>query len=348
MIKSQTNNECNIIEESKCNPFDSESNYLKEFKFESFNSTNIESIPSNSNIPFLPSMITTSKLSSSNISPISTMKQNNIDSFNSIIANNNIPLVPPIKIISRHYIPTNKITKEHILTVIGKRNEFNEDRICRTQTDMKNLKLQFSEFARERIKKDYCNYVNSKFGWNTRTFRGLKEYLKGMNWTDDLAKDIYDLTYKRFFSPTYYHWDKKIENEFCKTNGYEYEGESNNEKGCLAILATSIKNDLNKQLRSVTKRFLGHEVRRRADNNITSDKMKRNRYGHDFNLNFVKISDNDNINGKDYLQSLVMELKVKLSNAEKELSKRNEPKVSDYLCISVILFIYYHIHNLYQ
>ena len=87
---------------------------------------------------------------------------------------------------------------------------------------------------------------------------------------------------------------------------------------------------MNKQLRSVTKRFLGHEVRRRADNNITSDKMKRNRYGHDFNLNFVKISDNDNINGKDYLQSLVMELKEKLSNAEKELSKRNEPKVSDY------------------
>ena len=353
MIKNQTFNKSNIFEESKWNAFDTDDLSFNvqsipsniKIPFGSFNPTNIEPITSNNNIPLFPSMSDIPKLSSTNISAVSSnikIPYNNVDSFNSasitepLPSNNNIT---PIKIISRHYIPTNKITKEHIKSIIGNRNGFNEDRICKTRTDMENLKLQFSEFARDRIKKDYCNYVCSKFGWNICTFKGLKENLKGMIWNDDLAKDLYDLTYKRFYTPTYYHWDKNIEHEFCQTNGYEYDGESNNEKGCLAILATSIKNDLNKQIRSVTKQFLGYEVRRRADNNINSDKLKRKRYGHDFNINFVKISNNDNLNRKENLQNLVMELKEKLANAEKELSERNEPKISEYFYINVMLFI---------
>ena len=197
----------------------------------------------------------------------------------------------------------------------------------KTQKDIKLLKYAFTEVAQNEIKKGYCEYISTHFNWQTCSFKGLKEKLKTFKWNEDLARKLYDLMYGIFFSPSYHNWDRKIEKDFLEKHGYQYDKKNPDVKGCFAILATSIKNDLNKQLHKLTKIHHNHEVIRRSDNNSKSDNNKRKRYGHGYNAIFERSLKPVNYRKKSNLEHLVQELKEKLANAEQELQRRSENQV---------------------
>ena len=106
------------------------------------------------------------------------------------------------------------------------------------------------------------------------SIRDVKDYIKG-EWTTKLQEDLYEMRYMCFFGPTCYKWDILLDNEFRAHMNIEYINDDGSEKGCFAIVTTTLKNDINKQLRNLMINHHHQFVRRRSVSHPKDDHDKR-------------------------------------------------------------------------
>ena len=140
---------------------------------------------------------------------------------------------------------------------------------------MRSLKRSFKEAAREVIETSYINKVN-KMGWCIHEKQKILNksqmytYIKSNDLNEEkLMRDLWELQYERFRNEDS-ELIQSFVNQFMTENYMVYQDDGEEKKksgsGCFEVIAISIKNDINKQIRGITKESYKWIIRQRYDN----------------------------------------------------------------------------------
>ena len=140
---------------------------------------------------------------------------------------------------------------------------------------MKQLKRSFKLCARDVIEKSYINAAN-KLGWCNESKQDilnksqLFKYIKSnCLCEEDLMRHLWMLQYERFRKEDS-GLIQKFVNNYMKENNIQYKDDEDAKKkkssGCMEVIAISIKTDINKQIRSITKERYKWIIKERHDN----------------------------------------------------------------------------------
>lgn len=188
--------------------------------------------------------------------------------------------------IRKDYIPRDKITDAHIISIIGSKYKYSKEIINKEKISCQNMKDEFNKFARRKIKSGFIDAVNS-MQWNIKgqpitNMQDLKNYIASHKWDEVLQKQLHYLHYKRFkIDMKYCRWDHILSNEFCKFKNIKYfqdkedtraliAGKERNKRTrpCFPILAVAIKSDINCNIRKTCKKIHNACIKERADDII--------------------------------------------------------------------------------
>ena len=179
-----------------------------------------------------------------------------------------------ITTIKRNYLPRDVVNEKHVIQVF-KNYEYKRDLIEQEIKKMKTLKRSFKQSARNVIEKSYVEAAND-LGWCRADKQKILNkgqmfgFIKSNNMEEmNLMRDLWDLQYERF---------RKYDGELIKSfvtkymddNNIVYEenldGNRKTGSGCMEVIATAIKTDINKQIRGITKERYKWVVKERHEN----------------------------------------------------------------------------------
>ena len=184
--------------------------------------------------------------------------------------------------ITKDYLPRDKVTKEHIISIIGTRYTYDTNMVELEMAKCQLMKSKFLRFSRNEIVKGYVK-VAGNLGWKLEgqpitKMSHLYEYIQIQKWDEKLRKELHFLQYKRFkVDALFVRWDRTLAEKFCKIHNIVIKDDDGIERSeiedkrrgitreCFLSLATMIKNDYNKKLRIVCEKVHGGSIKERAD-----------------------------------------------------------------------------------
>ena len=249
--------------------------------------------------------------------------------------NNGITYIP------KDYLPRDKVNESHIVSIIGSRYKHRPDKVKSEIVKCQQMKNQFLDYARKDILKGYFECTKS-LGWKVAgqdltSFALIKKYIASCTWDEKLQKDLHFLQYKRFKVDIRYHrWDYKLSDDFCKYHKIEFLDESMSQndlqrdgkkeqlRPCFVVIATNVKNDYNKKLRSMCEDIHGACIKERKDN--IDDKLENNKITRHFHWNegFVctkPVRKGQVVDDKETIENLKKEV-ARLKNEISELKQK--------------------------
>ena len=153
------------------------------------------------------------------------------------------------------------VNEKHIIQVFNK-YEYKPVLINKEIQKMRTLKRSFKQSARSVIEKSYVKAAND-LGWCRDDQQKILNkgqmfsFIKSTNMEElNLMRDLWELQYKRFRK-----YDsgliKSFVSKYMDDNKIVYEDKFDEKRktgsGCMEVIATSIKTDINKQIRGITK-----------------------------------------------------------------------------------------------
>ena len=179
-----------------------------------------------------------------------------------------------ITTIKRNYLPRDVVNEKHVIQVF-KNYEYKRDLIEQEIKKMKTLKRSFKQSARNVIEKSYVEAAND-LGWCRADKQKILNkgqmfgFIKSNNMEEmNLMRDLWDLQYERFRR---YDGEliKSFVTKYMDDNNIVYEenldGNRKTGSGCMEVIATAIKTDINKQIRGITKERYKWVVKERHEN----------------------------------------------------------------------------------
>jgi len=255
-----------------------------------------------------------------------------------------------ITYIRKDYLPRDKITDSHILSIIGTSYKHAKDRIKNERHLCQSMKSDFLCFARKRILNGYFEAANT-MRWNVggqpiTAMKDLKSYIASQKWNEQLQKQLHYLHYKRFkIDQNLYRWDHILSDEYCNTNNIRYlpdhelslliNGKTRVKKmrPCFPILAVSTKSDINKKIREMCLESHNACVKERAENTNKlganlQKKTRRTHYNWDDGYNHEVERNNEKDTQID--SSEMSTLKEKLKYMEGEVVKLRQSRADSF------------------
>ena len=184
--------------------------------------------------------------------------------------------------ITKDYLPRDKVTKEHIISIIGARSKNDHVMINLEMGKCQLMKSKFLRYSRHEIVQGYVK-VAGNMGWKLNgqqitRMAEVYEYIQMHEWNEKLQKELHFLQYKRFkVDALFVRWDKTIAETFCKNHNIMIKDDDATEQSvtekkrrgitreCFLTLASMVKNDYNKKLRMSCEKAHGASIKERAD-----------------------------------------------------------------------------------
>ena len=179
-----------------------------------------------------------------------------------------------ITTIKRNYLPRDVVNEKHVIQVFNK-YEYKPVLINEEIQKMRTLKRSFKQSARSVIEKSYVKAAND-LGWCRADQQKILNkgqmfsFIKSTCMEEiNLMRDLWELQYERFRK-----YDsgliKSFVSKYMDDNKIVYEdkfdGNRKTGSGCMEVIATSIKTDINKQIRGITKERYKWVVKERHEN----------------------------------------------------------------------------------
>ena len=179
-----------------------------------------------------------------------------------------------ITTIKRNYLPRDVVNEKHVIQVF-KNYEYKPIMIQQEIQKMRTLKSSFKQSARGVIEKSYVEAAND-LGWCRADKQKILNkgqmfgFIKSTNMEEmSLMRDLWELQYERFRK---YDGEliKSFVSKYMDDNKIVYEqdfdGNRKTGSGCMEVIATSIKTDINKQIRGITKERYKWVIKERHEN----------------------------------------------------------------------------------
>ena len=252
--------------------------------------------------------------------------------------------------ISKDYLPRDKVTKEHILCIMGSRLKNNHDLIESEMAKCQLMKSKFLRFARSEIVKGFVKCACT-IGWKLdgqpiTAMSHLYEYIHTSEWDKDLKQQLHFLQHRRFkMNALFIRWDKTIMDTFCKNHNIKFYPDAATEQSvtdkkrrgitreCFLTLSSMIKNDYNTKLRKACEKAHNACIKERADTtqiiegNVNRGGKRHYGYTDEFVRN-VKIID-DAITGRSEVEKLRADNR-RLNAEVASLRQDNSESLSDF------------------
>ena len=176
------------------------------------------------------------------------------------------------KIILSNYLLVNKMDIQHVGNVFPGML-YNNGRLEKELNLMNTMKSQLISYAKQHLRKLYVQSCKER-QWRMNpgdkdptTFDHLKSCIIKCDMAEDILKtDLEYISYGAFSTSTaHINYEMRIARDFMQTYKVRY-SENHVRNGCLERIVVSLKNDMNKQLRDITKTHHGWIIKKRSEN----------------------------------------------------------------------------------
>ena len=190
------------------------------------------------------------------------------------------------KILHRDYIPRNKITRDHIIGILGPTSSKNNNLIEKTLQDVTRLKVDALDFFRERVRammvgelmKQDVRFTN---GGQVRTLLDLKGYIRKESLTILFFEKLFHVCYGIFYLTL--NWAEAMEINFMNKENLVYGGDAKSDqsehyKSCFVILVRKAKMEIVRSIQVLCEKSRGIWLTLDMKKN-QKDIRKRRRFG---------------------------------------------------------------------
>ena len=157
-----------------------------------------------------------------------------------------------VKKIHRNYLPRDKVSRAHAISVVGPEFANNAEIIAATIEDVENLRKDALDFFRQKVRTMMTEKllemkIHFSGGIQVRTLRDLRKYISKETLTLKFFEKYFHVMYGLFDLTL--DWSKRIEYEYMTRHNIEYidtlhQKHKGRDKTCMDILVNRVKSEI--------------------------------------------------------------------------------------------------------